>query len=99
MNTVHYYRRKDIVDPPEGRTAAARYGLRHLWQVAGARLAGHLGLVTLAEARRAMREPTRCVLGSSPRGWRMRARARRMRSADGVWRDRRSRQCPTANLD
>jgi hypothetical protein len=55
VNTVHYYRRKDIIDPPEGRTAAARYGLRHLWQVAGARLAGHLGLVTLAEARAAMR--------------------------------------------
>lgn len=55
VNTVHYYRRKDIIDPPVGRTAAARYGLRHLWQVAGARLAGHLGLVTLAEARAAMR--------------------------------------------
>ncbi len=54
-NTVHYYRRKDIIDPPMGRTTAARYGLRHLWQVAGARLAGYLGLVTLAEARDAMR--------------------------------------------
>jgi len=56
VNTVHYYRRKDVIDPPEGRTAAARYGLRHLWQIAGARLAGHLGLVTLAEARAAMRD-------------------------------------------
>lgn len=55
VNTVHYYRRKDIIDPPEGRTAAARYGVRHLWQIAGARLAGYLGLVTLAEARTAMR--------------------------------------------
>ena len=55
VNTVHYYRRKDIIDPPEGRTTASRYALRHLWQVAGARLAGYLGLVTLAEARRAMR--------------------------------------------
>jgi len=55
VNTVHYYRRKDIIDPPEGRTVAARYTLRHLWQVAGARLAGHLGLVSLAEARGTMR--------------------------------------------
>lgn len=55
VNTVHYYRRKDIIDPPEGRTTASRYALRHLWQVAGARLAGYLGLVTLAEARAAMR--------------------------------------------
>lgn len=56
VNTVHYYRRKDIIDPPEGRTTASRYSLRHLWQVAGARLAGYLGLVTLAEARTAMRD-------------------------------------------
>lgn len=55
VHTVHYYRRKDIIDPPEGRTAAARYGLHHVWQLAGARLAGHLGLVTLAEARSAIR--------------------------------------------
>jgi hypothetical protein len=55
VNTVHYYRRKDIIDPPDGRTASARYGIRHLWQIAGARLAGYLGLVTLAEARVAMR--------------------------------------------
>lgn len=63
VNTVHYYRRKDIIAPPEGRTTAARYSLRHLWQVAGARLAGHLGLVTLAEARVAMRhaEPASLV--------------------------------------
>lgn len=53
--TVHYYRRKDIIDPPDGRTAAARYDLRHVWQIASARLAGYLGLVTLAEARTAMR--------------------------------------------
>jgi hypothetical protein len=51
VNTVHYYRRKDILDEPDGRTSAARYGLRHVWQAAGARLAGFLGLVTLAEAR------------------------------------------------
>lgn len=51
VNTVHYYRRKDILDEPDGRTSAARYALRHVWQAAGARLAGHLGLVTLAEAR------------------------------------------------
>jgi hypothetical protein len=55
VNTVHYYRRKDIIDPPNGRTAAARYDIHHLWQVAGARLAGYLGLVTLAEARSAIR--------------------------------------------
>lgn len=55
VNTVHYYRRKDIIDPPAGRTTASRYALRHLWQIAGARLAGYLGLVTLAEARAAMR--------------------------------------------
>ncbi|HEU4630643.1 MAG TPA: MerR family transcriptional regulator [Gemmatimonadaceae bacterium] len=55
VNTVHYYRRKEILEPPEGRTAAARYGPRHLWQLAGARLAGHLGLVSLAEAQQAMR--------------------------------------------
>jgi len=55
VNTVHYYRRKDILDEPDGRTSAARYGLRHVWQAAGARLAGFLGLVTLAEARDEMR--------------------------------------------
>jgi hypothetical protein len=55
VNTVHYYRRKDILDAPAGRTSAARYDLRHVWQAAGARLAGHLGLVTLAEARSVMR--------------------------------------------
>jgi hypothetical protein len=55
VNTVHYYRRKDILDAPAGRTSAARYDLRHVWQAAGARLAGHLGLVTLAEARGMMR--------------------------------------------
>jgi len=53
--TVHYYRRKDIIDPPDGRTTAARYDVRHVWQIAAARLAGYLGLVTLAEARSAMR--------------------------------------------
>ena len=57
-NTVHYYRRRDIIDPPEGRTAAARWSVRHLWQIAGARLAGHLGLATLADAREAMRGAT-----------------------------------------
>src|SRR5262249_48126482 len=55
VNTVHYYRRKDIIDPPVGRTVAARYEIRHLWQIAGARLAGALSLVTLAEARAALR--------------------------------------------
>jgi hypothetical protein len=55
VNTVHYYRRKDILDAPVGRTSAARYDVRHVWQAAGARLAGHLGLVTLAEARSIMR--------------------------------------------
>ena len=55
VNTVHYYRRRDIIDPPIGRTVSARYSIRHLWQVAGARLAGHLGLVTLAEARDVIR--------------------------------------------
>lgn len=51
VNTVHYYRRKEIIDAPLGRTVSARYDRHHLWQVIGARLAGHLGLVTLAEAR------------------------------------------------
>jgi hypothetical protein len=55
VHTVHYYRRKDILDAPAGRTSAARYDVRHVWQAAGARLAGHLGLVTLAEARSMMR--------------------------------------------
>ncbi|HEY4130276.1 MAG TPA: hypothetical protein VGM50_06640 [Gemmatimonadaceae bacterium] len=55
VNTVHYYRRKDILDEPEGRTAAARYGMHHVWQAVGARLAGFLGLVTLAEARDVVR--------------------------------------------
>jgi hypothetical protein len=55
VNTVHYYRRKDIIDAPVGRTSSARYGVRHVWQAMGARLAGHLGLVTLAEARKALR--------------------------------------------
>jgi hypothetical protein len=55
VNTVHYYRRKDILDEPDGRTSAARYGVRHVWQAAGARLAGFLGLLTLAEARDEMR--------------------------------------------
>src|SRR3954469_8529242 len=51
INTVHFYRRKEILDAPEGRTSAARYTVRHLWQAVGARLAGQLGLLTLAEAR------------------------------------------------
>lgn len=54
VNTVHFYRRKEILDAPEGRTSAARYALRHLWQAVGARLAGQLGLLTLAEAREEM---------------------------------------------
>ena len=54
VNTVHFYRRKEILDPPEGRTSAARYTVRHLWQAMGARLAGQLALLTLAEAREAM---------------------------------------------
>lgn len=54
VNTVHFYRRKEILDPPEGRTSAARYTVRHLWQAIGARLAGQLALLTLAEAREAM---------------------------------------------
>jgi hypothetical protein len=54
VNTVHFYRRKEILDAPEGRTSAARYTVRHLWQAIGARLAGQLGLLTLAEARDAM---------------------------------------------
>jgi hypothetical protein len=62
VNTVHYYRRKDVMDAPEGKTSAARYGLRHVWQAAGARLAGHLGLVTLAEARDVMREASEPTL-------------------------------------
>jgi hypothetical protein len=64
INTVHFYRRKEILDAPEGRTSAARYTLRHLWQAIGARLAGQLGLLTLAEAREAMSgRPERALLG------------------------------------
>jgi len=62
VNTVHYYRRKDILDEPEGRTSAARYATRHIWQAAGARLAGSLGLVTLAEAREAFRGASESAL-------------------------------------
>ncbi|HTE45485.1 MAG TPA: hypothetical protein VK636_09600 [Gemmatimonadaceae bacterium] len=62
VNTVHYYRRKDILDEPEGRTSAARYTVRHVWQAAGARLAGFLGLVTLAEARESVRGATEPAL-------------------------------------
>lgn len=54
VNTVHFYRRKEILDPPGGRTSAARYDVRHLWQAIAARLAGQLALLTLAEAREAM---------------------------------------------
>lgn len=54
VNTVHFYRRKEILDAPEGRTSAARYTVRHVWQAVGARLAGQLGLLTLAEAREEM---------------------------------------------
>jgi len=64
VNTVHFYRRKEILDAPEGRTSAARYTLRHLWQAVGARLAGQLGLLTLAEAREAMRGRSERVLVS-----------------------------------
>ena len=56
VHTIHYYRRKDIIDPAEGRTASSRYARRHLLQILGARLAGHLGLVTLAEARAHVRD-------------------------------------------
>lgn len=62
INTVHFYRRKEILDAPEGRTSAARYTIRHLWQAIGARLAGQLGLLTLAEAREAMKGRTERVL-------------------------------------
>ena len=62
VNTVHFYRRKEILDAPEGRTSAARYTLRHVWQAVGARLAGQLGLLTLAEAREAMSGRSEAVL-------------------------------------
>ena len=62
VNTVHFYRRKEILDAPEGRTSAARYTVRHLWQAVGARLAGQLGLLTLAEARDAMRGRSERIL-------------------------------------
>lgn len=62
VNTVHFYRRKEILDAPEGRTSAARYTVRHLWQAVGARLAGQLGLLTLAEAREAMSGRSESVL-------------------------------------
>ena len=62
VNTVHYYRRKDILDAPAGRTSAARYDVRHVWQAVGARLAGSLGLVTLAEARDVLRGATEARL-------------------------------------
>ena len=62
VNTVHYYRRKDILDAPAGRTSSARYAIRHLWQAVGARLAGYLGLVSLAEARDVMRNAREATL-------------------------------------
>ena len=57
VNTVHYYRRKDIIDPPVGRTVAARYEIRHLWQVVGARLA----VVRAARLRRRARRRCTCT--------------------------------------
>ena len=86
VNTVHYYRRKDIIDPPVGKTAAARYELRHVWQLAGARLAGHLGLVTLAEARDVIRgadEATSTGVSRRARRGCASARRRARRSGDG----------------
>jgi hypothetical protein len=83
VNTVHYYRRKDIIDPPRGRTASARYALRHLWQIAGARLAGHLGLVTLAEAREAIRSARDATLLSFLAARVADARARTVMREDG----------------
>jgi hypothetical protein len=62
VHTVHFYRRKEILDPPEGRTSAARYTVRHLWQAVGARLAGQLALLTLAEAQEEMAGKSERVL-------------------------------------
>ena len=76
VNTVHYYRRKHILDEPAGRTSAARYGVRHLWQAVGARLAGSLGLVTLAEARKVMRGADEATLVAFVAARVMDARAR-----------------------
>ena len=83
VNTVHYYRRKNILDEPAGRTSAARYDVRHLWQAIGARLAGHLGLVTLAEARDGMRgvDAERLVAFVAARVVDARARVRRRQTA------------------
>jgi len=82
--TVHYYRRKDIIDPPDGRTAAARYDVRHVWQIVAARLAGYLGLVTLAEARTAMRGMATSELVSFLAARVVDARARAAVRAPGV---------------
>ena len=77
VNTVHYYRRKDILDAPAGRTSSARYDVRHVWQAVGARLAGHLGLVTLAEARAVMRGASEPALVAFAAARILDARARR----------------------
>jgi hypothetical protein len=77
VNTVHYYRRKDILDAPAGRTSAARYDVRHVWQAVGARLAGHLGLATLAEARDVMRGAKEPALIAFAAGRVLDARSRR----------------------
>ena len=86
VNTVHFYRRKEIIDPPEGRTSAARYSVRHLWQAIGARLAGQLALLTLAEAREAMTgRSERVLLGFvAERVLDARARQAARRSTQGV---------------
>ena len=82
VNTVHFYRRKDILDEPAGRTSAARYDIRHLWQAVGARLAGYLGLVTLAEAREVIRGADEATLLAFVAARVVDARARaRMRAA------------------
>jgi hypothetical protein len=91
VNTVHYYRRKDILDAPAGRTSSARYDVRHVWQAVGARLAGHLGLVTLAEARAVMRarrlrggSHSRRPRETSAQGGRRASRATRRRSGTSL---------------
>jgi hypothetical protein len=96
-NTVHYYRRKDILDEPEGRTSAARYTVRHVWQAIGARLAGYLGLVTLAEARESMRGEDEATLRRFVAARVADARARRAtrRAATSVA----ARALPQASVD
>lgn len=54
VRTIRYYRSEGVVQPPEGQTSNARYGWRHVLEVATARLAGHVGRWSLSQAAQKM---------------------------------------------